>query len=333
MSGMWKGELRKAVSEIQAEYDRQLEVVRLELEQKMVLQIQKMQAGVNRDNKEIKQLKDENTLIRSRLEMTLSKTGDLESELAKQKVNAQIEMEMKNQTEEDYNNEIRKLRDLVNDYEKRIETFVDELKVIQNAKLSLESEILMYRKLLECEEKKFASPRNLDETALAEIREIKRDPVQQKTEYDEIVGNVKMSKACRSTISISNASIDGAYVTIENTGAEKRNLKGWKIERENDRGRITSKYVFGDVTLEAGKDLTIFAAGDESEQYSDKDLAASFYTWGAGSGEYKLYGTESQEENDHDVMASLSMEFSLQKEQTASSRNINFERNLGIICT
>lgn len=63
-------------------------------------------------------------------------------------------MEIKHQQEQDYNMEIKKFRELVKDYEKRIEAFVDELKVLQNAKLSLETEIMMYRKLLECEEKK-----------------------------------------------------------------------------------------------------------------------------------------------------------------------------------
>ena len=57
--------------------------------------------------------------------------------------------------EQDHGAEVKRLHDTIRDYEKRIEAIVEELNILQNAKLSLEVEIMMYRKLLECEEKKY----------------------------------------------------------------------------------------------------------------------------------------------------------------------------------
>lgn len=152
MRDIWKGEMSKAVNELQKEYDNQINQIRLDCESRMESQLRELQAGVNRDNMEAQQAKEETRKLKSRMGDIGPRLAELEAENAKLRNQIiALESEMSDmQREHDREND--KNAERISGLENSLEEVIRELQVLQDAKLSLELEISCYRKLLETEE-------------------------------------------------------------------------------------------------------------------------------------------------------------------------------------
>lgn len=162
MRDIWKGEMSKAVSELQKEYDNQINQIRLDCESRMESQLRELQAGVNRDNMEALQAKEETKKLKTRMGDVMPRLAELEAENAKLRNQIiALESEMSDmQREHDREND--KNMERIAGLENSLEEVIRELQVLQDAKLSLELEISCYRKLLESEEN---SLKNIVETS------------------------------------------------------------------------------------------------------------------------------------------------------------------------
>nr|XP_022321428.1 retrograde protein of 51 kDa-like isoform X2 [Crassostrea virginica] len=323
MRDIWKGEMSKAVSELQKEYDNQLNQIRLDCESRMESQLRELQAGVNRDNMEALQAKEETKKLKSRMGDVMPRLAELEAENAKLRNQIiALESEMSDmQREHDREND--KNMERIAGLENSLEEVIRELQVLQDAKLSLELEISCYRKLLESEEN---SLKNIVETSsgarskganqLADIVQKSSSSYSYGSRYSEESSNTSLSstsgsnygnpdlkssestgkltvhRSCRGNIAFSDASPDGSQVGLENntSGAKGKtvNLKGWKIRREiGGKTKCTHEFK-NDLMLGPGQKIKLYSGGAADMKQSDNDIVCDFFTWHAGGGNYIL---------------------------------------------
>ncbi|XP_022321428.2 retrograde protein of 51 kDa-like isoform X2 [Crassostrea virginica] len=323
MRDIWKGEMSKAVSELQKEYDNQINQIRLDCESRMESQLRELQAGVNRDNMEALQAKEETKKLKTRMGDVMPRLAELEAENAKLRNQIiALESEMSDmQREHDREND--KNMERIAGLENSLEEVIRELQVLQDAKLSLELEISCYRKLLESEEN---SLKNIVETSsgarskganqLADIVQKSSSSYSYGSRYSEESSNTSLSstsgsnygnpdlkssestgkltvhRSCRGNIAFSDASPDGSQVGLENntSGAKGKtvNLKGWKIRREiGGKTKCTHEFK-NDLMLGPGQKIKLYSGGAADMKQSDNDIVCDFFTWHAGGGNYIL---------------------------------------------
>nr|XP_022320108.1 retrograde protein of 51 kDa-like isoform X2 [Crassostrea virginica] len=323
MRDIWKGEMSKAVSELQKEYDNQINQIRLDCESRMESQLRELQAGVNRDNMEALQAKEETKKLKTRMGDVMPRLAELEAENAKLRNQIiALESEMSDmQREHDREND--KNMERIAGLENSLEEVIRELQVLQDAKLSLELEISCYRKLLESEEN---SLKNIVETSsgarskganqLADIVQKSSSSYSYGSRYSEETSNTSLSstsgsnygnpdlkssestgkltvhRSCRGNIAFSDASPDGSQVGLENntSGAKGKtvNLKGWKIRREiGGKTKCTHEFK-NDLMLGPGQKIKLYSGGAADMKQSDNDIVCDFFTWHAGGGNYIL---------------------------------------------
>lgn len=293
MRDIWKGEMSKAVNELQKEYDNQINQIRLDCESRMESQLRELQAGVNRDNMEAQQAKEETRKLKSRMGDIGPRLAELEAENAKLRNQIiALESEMSDmQREHDREND--KNAERIAGLENSLEEVIRELQVLQDAKLSLELEISCYRKLLETEENSLKNIVENSSGARSKGANQLADIVQKSNlRSSESTGKLTVHRSCRGNIAFSDAAPDGSQVGIENntSGVKGKtvNLKGWKIRREIG-GKTKCTYEFkNDLMLGPGQKIKLFSGGAADMKQSDNDIVCDFFTWHAGGGSYVL---------------------------------------------
>lgn len=293
MRDIWKGEMSKAVNELQKEYDNQINQIRLDCESRMESQLRELQAGVNRDNMEAQQAKEETRKLKSRMGDIGPRLAELEAENAKLRNQIiALESEMSDmQREHDREND--KNAERIAGLENSLEEVIRELQVLQDAKLSLELEISCYRKLLETEENSLKNIVENSSGARSKGANQLADIVQKSNlRSSESTGKLTVHRSCRGNIAFSDAAPDGSQVGIENntSGVKGKtvNLKGWKIRREIG-GKTKCTYEFkNDLQLGPGQKIKLFSGGAADMKQSDNDIVCDFFTWHAGGGSYVL---------------------------------------------
>ncbi|XP_048773462.1 retrograde protein of 51 kDa-like isoform X1 [Ostrea edulis] len=267
MRDIWKGEMSKAVSELQKEYDNQINQIRMDCESRMESQLRELQAGVNRDNMEAVQAKEESRKLKSRLGDLGPRVAELEAENSKLR-NQIIAMESEmSDMQREHDRENDKNAERIAGLEASLEDVIRELQVLQDAKLSLELEISCYRKLLETEENSLKNVVENSTGARSKGANQLADIVQKSsTSYSsygsryssddssgqqynatslsstsggygqadlkssESTGKLTVHRSCRGNIAFSEAAPDGSQVGIEN------NTSGIKGKTVNLKG-------------------------------------------------------------------------------------------------
>ncbi|ESP00732.1 hypothetical protein LOTGIDRAFT_186411, partial [Lottia gigantea] len=148
----WQNNLSKAIRDIQNEYDTKLDLMRQDCETRFAAQMRQVQSGAVRDNMENKQAKEVSKKLQSQLQGSSSKVaemeaknGALQAEMSQLRNMIQgLETELESEKSEHMASKSR--------LQAELEACVEELRLIMDAKLSLELEISCYRKLLEGEE-------------------------------------------------------------------------------------------------------------------------------------------------------------------------------------
>ncbi|ESO82120.1 hypothetical protein LOTGIDRAFT_204921 [Lottia gigantea] len=165
LKDFWQNNMSKAIRDIQNEYDNKLDLMRQDCETRYSAQIRQVQSGAVRDNFETQQAKEEIKKLKTTLNSTNARIADLEARNAslQAELNEQrglvksLELEL-DEAKHAHMTDKQRLQS-------ELEACLEELRMITDAKLSLELEISCYRQLLEGEENRLGL-KNIVEQAM-----------------------------------------------------------------------------------------------------------------------------------------------------------------------
>lgn len=208
--------------------------------------------------KEIEDLKRYNEIMSKRL----------------QSVEEHVEIERMhlNDTLNDQNNETKRLNveltNLLNDYNH-----------LNANKATLEYEMQVYKRLLDSQLDRLGnddvSPPPAPKTSV-----INQTLVVNQT----FGGKVQNKKEKKGTIGIADASPDGKYIVVENTGLTGGpiDISGWSVRRKVDNNLELEYVIPNGIILNDNKDVTIWAKSYDSQRNTRTDLSTDFENWGIG---------------------------------------------------
>ncbi|OWF52797.1 60 kDa neurofilament protein [Mizuhopecten yessoensis] len=162
----WKNELSSAIRDIQREYDSKSDQIRGDMEAYYNLKVQEFRTGATKQNMEVTHVREENKKLTKQMTDLRGRLADLEARNAQLEKQYQEMLREYEQMETDHTLETATLREEITKMRSEMESILQELQTLMDAKLSLELEILAYRKLLEGEETRVGL-RNVVEEAVS----------------------------------------------------------------------------------------------------------------------------------------------------------------------
>jgi chromosome segregation ATPase len=219
--------------------------------------IEQLRDAYDANIKEIEDLKRDQGLMAARLQQ-VEEQVDLGRAHVNETLDAQ-NVEVKRLNEE--------LQALTNDYNH-----------INVNKATLEYEINVYKRLLDSQLDRFGK------------QPIETVVVQQKPAAAETLvtnesfgGKVQNKKEKKGTVGVSDASPDGKFIQLENTGTSSApvDISGWSIKRKVDNNaEVVYRFPSGTV-IAAGKEITVWAKA-YAQHHAANDLVTDFENWGIG---------------------------------------------------
>ncbi|CAF0743177.1 unnamed protein product [Didymodactylos carnosus] len=172
----------------------------------------------------------------------------------------------------------------------KIQQLTLEIDTILRSNITLQSEINVYRRLLD-----------------SETNRLQQQPVEPPTPepspaFGSELGKVFNRKIKKGPIAIKDCAPDGKFIVLENGSSEKDvDVSNWTIRRRVDGG-IDMQYVipYG-VIIKHGKELKIYAKNAQGYNHPPYEIVNDkLDSWGMGSDiETKLYNEQSEERASH----------------------------------
>ncbi|XP_076093506.1 retrograde protein of 51 kDa-like isoform X5 [Mytilus galloprovincialis] len=296
MKDIWKGEISKAINELNAQYATEVDRIQAEMQKNYEMQMNEMRAGLNRDNMETMSAREESKKVKGKLNELQPLISQLQAENAMLKsrldgLQAQYDDECR-----EHESDVQRLQSSIERLQMEMDTVLQELQILQDAKLSLELEIAAYRKLLEAEETNMRRVVEHSSGSRSGGAQLLSDMIvskggsgdSQKSTLSESSNKILVQRTCRGDISIENAQPDGSCVTLKNSSKKdivSVSLKGWSLKKTVN-GTTKHTYTFSDISLLKGKEIKLFSKG-AAELAKDSDIVCDIFSWGL-SGTFTL---------------------------------------------
>lgn len=215
--------------------------------------LEQLKETYDQNNKELEDLKLNYNSMTKRL-------YDLENHIENSRSNL-------NETLEKQEIEIRNLNE-------DMKVLMDDYNHINCHKANLEYEMHVYKRLLDSQIERFDAKQPEVPT--------KSEKNQTIISSNQVGGKVQNKKEKKGSVGICDASPDGKYVVIENSGSNNISvdLSGWAVRRKIDTEEVVYRIPQG-VILNPNKQMTIWA-GSNREHKNSNDLNADFESWGIG---------------------------------------------------
>lgn len=289
----WNDEMSKCMKELRDEYETRLNDISDDMSARYETQLHQIRESAVKT--------EQNTSVHTSVDRK-SRSDSNQKDLRIKELESQLErmkQEIRNLTNElnKANDELDQEKDLraaeVKKLHDEMESMLNELQMLMDAKLSLELEIAAYRKLLEGEENRLSvghmtelagGYRNETGDALANILQ---NASGSKSASES--GRITMQRSSKSVLSISEIDNNGRFVTIENTSSVRNkttmNLKGWKLNRLFSKTALMPEvnfdFIFKEYTLDAEQTVKIWAKNYEKEADTKKgDIVSTVEDWG-----------------------------------------------------
>jgi len=285
----WKNEMGGALREIQQNSDEKIQAVRNDLETFYNLKVQEFRTSASRQSAESVHSKEETTRLRSQIAELHDRFGALQNrhrtltreleDLTRERDARAAQLQSENGT----------LTGTVVSMRAELEAINRELQELQDTKLSLELEIAAYRKLLEGEENRQGLKHVVDSLfgAFSAAAHAGGDYATVRTVVKgEVQAKITNQRSAKGATAVGDCSVDGKFVTIENTGRKEEDISGWKVSRSlNGSDSSFAKYKFdNNVVLKAGQKFKLWAKGSlPSDAVAGVDVETSVENWGFGS--------------------------------------------------
>nr|UQT06012.1 intermediate filament-like protein 1 [Theama mediterranea] len=299
----WKSEMSQAIHDIQSEYDSKMDALKNEMESYYNLKVQEFRTNSTRDNAQLANVIEENKRIKAQLQTLRDRLPDIEGR------NHQMEKQIEDLLREledmrrDNDLEISRLNKELNNNRIEMESVLQEMQTLLDAKLSLELEIAAYRKLLEGEEARVGLRSVVDmamqredtntqiETSttahgVSAVRDISHTTTRTKNANvitGEVSAKTTYSRTARGNIVIQECSPDGKFIILENTSNKKKeDITGWKVTRVIDNGRMRINFTIpSNTTFDAKTTIKIWAKGQKP--FGSSDMECNDNSWGTGN--------------------------------------------------
>jgi len=219
--------------------------------------IEQLRDAYDANIKEIEDLKRNQGLMAARLQQ-VEEHVDLERAHVNETLDAQ-NVEVKRLNEE--------LQALTNDYNH-----------INVNKATLEYEINVYKRLLDSQLDRFG--KQPVETVVVQQKPAAAETL---VTNESFGGKVQNKKEKKGTVGVSDASPDGKFIQLENTGTSSApvDISGWSIKRKVDNNaEVVYRFPSGTVVA-PGKEITIWAKA-YAQHHAANDLVTDFENWGIG---------------------------------------------------
>ncbi|BFZ05720.1 hypothetical protein BsWGS_08759 [Bradybaena similaris] len=295
----WKSELSKCVREIQFAYDEKIDLIQQDCEAKYSAQINSLRAGNVKDGMQLQHSQDEMKKLRAQVQ---EKNGSY-AELASKCAALQAERDELSRQLSEIERELEELNIRYNHditgYQNELSAVMEQLRLLMDAKMSLELEISCYKKLLEGEETRVGL-RSLVEQAIGTQGKgaVALKEIIQQSSLRETSGSLTVQRSSKGPLSFASIDPNGGNVVLENTttGARSRsqNLRGWRVVKVVN-GRETVSCTLKDIDLASGRSFTLFAKGTRERTSADNEQVADNFNFGTGSCIWKLLDDEGNE--------------------------------------
>jgi intermediate filament protein if len=243
--------------------------------------------------------RDEVTRLRTTISDTRDKLNGLES------TNTQLESQVKelhHQLESDirqYEQSLNERDSVLRKMRDECQLLVSELQNLLETKQMLDTEIAIYRKMLEGEESRTQMKDMVSEA-------VKTHALQQQEEQDtsrqsraEKSTRTTFQRSAKGNIAIADCDVDGKFIVLENTHRSKEEDIGeWKLKRSLDNNKKQFNYTFPDkLVIKPGETVKIWARVPEAKNDPPREVVFDGETsWGQATGAVTTLVNKDQEE-------------------------------------
>lgn len=285
----WKNEMGNALRDIQRVYDDKMNTIRNDMEAFYSMKVQEFRTNATRQSMDSVHSKEETVRLRTQLHDLREKLNELENRnRALQRELEDLQRE-KDERERKLAEDNDQLKSTVVQMKAELDAINKELQDLQDTKLSLELEIAAYRKLLEGEENRQGLKNVVDSLFGAMNAAANSTPEDFATVRSVVKGEVQAKttnqRSAKGPTAIGDCSVDGKFVTIENTGRKEEDISEWKVSRILNGKDVTGEFQLPkNVELKPGDKIKLWAKGNlPADSVPGKDFETSVSNWGFGS--------------------------------------------------
>lgn len=256
----FKNELALAIRDIRTEYEAISHQSKSDMESWYKLKVSEVAAQANRSGVESNYTRDEIKRMRDSINDVRSKLADMEAKNALlekqvQELTYQLEDDQRQyeQALNERDGQLRKMRD-------ECQMLVSELQSLLDTKQILDTEIAIYRKMLEGEESRAGLRQMVEQVVKSHSLQQSEDTESTRNVRGESSTRTTFQRSAKGNISIAEADADARYIVVENTHRSKEeNIGEWKLKRKID-GRKEIVYTFPPNTvIKAGRSCKVWA--------------------------------------------------------------------------
>ncbi|CCG58671.1 Protein CBR-IFB-2, isoform a [Caenorhabditis briggsae] len=298
----FKNELALAIREIKAEYDKIIHTTKVDLETIFQTKIAAVEASVASKNEaatfrqeEIRKMNESITTLRAKLSELEARNAALEREAN----TLQIQL---GEDQRAYESELVKRDNALRFMREDCQTLIAELQALLNTKQTLDTEIAIYRKLVESEEGRF---NHIGQGVTVQHQEVQRVGTLETDHWDqgEVQTRSTFKRHAKGNVSIIECDPTGKYIILENTsGSIAEDVSHFEIRRVIDGTQAFTFHLPSHSVIHPHGHLKVIYGRNAGGIHSPPDsiVMESHPSWGQGQVvETFLYNSHGIEKASH----------------------------------